>query len=148
VTSKAGAKCAECPFAVKGKAKNFVMPRVQVAARGVVVLEAPSKEDVDQQAPLEDRAGGEFKQVMLEAGLQLDAMQYVHATACSRKQPEADPEMRKALECCKPLFAASLAHLEKSTPVLAVGKWAAAQLTGKEKAIGSIRGFYGEEDIT
>ena len=100
------------------------------------------KEDVEQQNPLEDRAGQELRSAMAEAGVDLASAVVVHAVACMRKQPEADPEMRKALVCCRPLFDSVFKKL--SLPTLLVGKWAFTQAVGKEKAIGTVRGFYEE----
>lgn len=136
----AGTACAECPFAVNGRPVNFVEASIPTKVAGLVVVEAPCKEEVEKRQWFADRAGEEFTAVAETTGIDLREMAIVPAVHCSRKQPEADPEMRQAMKCCRPLFEQEAKGIV--VPVLALGKWAAMAVTGKEKAIGSIRGFY------
>lgn len=118
-----------------------------VVAEGMIVLEAPTREDVERGEALEDRAGDEFKNILRDAGIELNKMVVIHAVGCMQPRPERDADMRAALTACRKLFLDISVKLPSSLPVLVVGKWAAMQLTGKKRAIGSIRGFYGEEDF-
>ena len=127
-------------------ARQFVAPVYGQNPYALVVLESPSREDAEKREPLVDRAGEALIEMLNQHGLELARLAIVHAVACIRPHPESDPDMRKAIACCKPLFDSATLGLREKVPVLAVGKWAAMQLTGVEKAIGTIRGFYDDTE--
>lgn len=126
-----------------GKPKHFCPSISPKRLKALVVGEAPSREDVEKQEPFSDRAGEELREMLEKVGAERQYTAFIHAVACMRKQPEKDPEMRKAIACCAPLFHLQMKVLQPLVNgTLAVGKWAAVALTGKEKAIGAVRGFY------
>lgn len=49
--------------------------------------------------------------------------------------------MRRAALCCRPALLRQLEHIPTETPVLAMGKWAAFALVGKDKGVMNARGF-------
>lgn len=137
-----GAMCASCPFAREGAPVNPVWGEgPSDSPLGVLVGEGPGRDEAERGRPFVGSTGQALDVEMFHAGLVRDQLLIVNATCCVPTQPKKEPEMRKAVECCRPAFLSQLQHLPRNIPILAMGKWAYFGLTGKDKGVMKARGF-------
>ena len=141
LTTRVGADCAACPFAVGGRPLHLVPPIGPKKPDGIVVLESPNHEEVRQQEPLVGPVGKEMNQALLDAGLARERLFIVNAIACRPNESRSTATMRKAVKCCAPLFWHYLEKFNPKTPTLVCGKWAGLAIDGRGKKVMHERGF-------
>lgn len=78
---------------------------------------------------------------LVKVGLLRKDLYVLNAMCCMPPPDKSEPMMRKAAACCRPALLAQLAQFDESTPVFAMGKWAAAAMLGDKKGLMSQRGF-------
>jgi hypothetical protein len=135
--------CEHCPFARDGGPHQQVKALGPTKPLGVLVGEAPSRDDYRDGEPLSPRSptGREFDELLKEAGLDRSDLLLINAIACVPTEPRDDRQLALAATCCRPLLADRLASLHPDVPVLALGSVAQFALDGKAKSIGRNRGF-------
>lgn len=135
-----GADCANCPYAKDGKPTHPVFGVGPSKPVGIAVGEGPGAEETETGTPFSGNTGRELDEELRTAGLPREQLFIGNVTAC---QPimKSEGRQRQATNCCRLLIQHQLARFPKTTPVLAMGKWAAFGLTGKDRRIMSSRGF-------
>lgn len=132
--------CANCPYAVNGQPNKPVLGVGNTNAIGLLVIEAPHKDDVDSGEPLVGLLGQQFDYILAQKGLPRERLFIISAIACRPNGDRSDANMRAAATCCKPLFLSQLVKLNPDIPILAMGKLATFILTGKDLVFNG-RGF-------
>lgn len=140
--AEAGCNCEACPYSTKGKPFGWVDAKGPARPHGVVITEAPSQRDSEDNEILGGPTGERFDEALEAAGLRRDQLLFVHVVMCKPKEPRRPKETKAALTACKPQLDKVLAVHGKlptlvlgATAMAAVGKHGA--LTGRK----SIRGF-------
>ena len=108
-------------------------------AVGILVGEGPGREEAEQGKPFVGATGQALDEELMRAGLIREQLRIVNATLCQPTQPKKEAEMAAAVQACRPAFIAQLKRCE--APVLAMGKWSAVALTGRDKGVLNARGF-------
>lgn len=135
-----GAQCHVCPFAHNGNPRKPVVGFGPVNCVGIVIGEAPGKEESEAGRPFVGPAAQGLREALSQAGLSLDKMYRVFACMCA-PQSKADVRyMQRAVDACRPAFIKQVEALE-TVPVLALGTWALYAWTGKRRFIDRARGF-------
>lgn len=135
-----GARCDRCPLAKNGAPNRPVLGLGPDRPCGVVVVDAPSKDDAEKGRVLVGQVGSLFDQLLTRVGLARGKLFVVPAVACYPREKKDLDHLQRAVNACSPAFmaqAGKFAHL----PTLALGKWALYAITGKDIAIEKARGF-------
>lgn len=141
-----GCKCSECPYAVNGQPKDFLLPERKAKPDGLLVLgSGPTSEDIQRQEPLTGNMGKELRETFDEAGIHRERIMVIHAYACTPTKLRKDKDERAAVHACRPLLLNAIKNLPPSTPTLLAGKWATLAVLGKEKGLMNSRGFTDRE---
>jgi uracil-DNA glycosylase len=142
---KLGTKCAECPFAVAKAPNKPVKGEGPAKPTGVLVGEGPGSEEARAGRPFVGMTGQQLDIELAQNGLPRGKLFIVNATACQPPKGRDERMMAQAVKCCRPALLAQLKHLDPSTPVLAMGKWAYVGLEGRDRSILAARGFVRED---
>lgn len=137
----AGAKCADCPFSRNGRPHGFVPAVGPTRPKGVMVGESPGSMEVEYNEPFVGLTGKELDAALDANGITRGSLRIINAIACKPVEPKTEKDMKKAADCCAPLFAYQLRGVPPRTPTIAMGKWAVYAVYGKHLPIVSRRGF-------
>ena len=111
---------------------------------GVLVGEGPGREEAEEGQPFVGSTGRELDAALAKAGLLRSRMYLLNATCCQPPPSKSEPMMERAVACCAPAFRAQLYKVPATVPVFAMGRWAAAAVTGQSKGVMESRGFIRE----
>lgn len=147
---EAGCDCANCPYSVKGEAREWVGPSGPSRPLGVVFCDLPTFEDARKGEPMVSgsQVGREWEQTLAQAGLAREKLLHVPATACRRPHGSKDRDVKKAIAACAPMRAAGKALADGGTPTLVLGQFAWQALKGTDKGHADARGFYERNIVT
>lgn len=85
--------------------------------------------------------GQKLDEELLLVGLDRERLAIMNAMLCLPKEAKSAADMRKATNCCKPAFEYQRSKLPATLHVMALGKWAAFAVFGKDKKVFKGRGF-------
>lgn len=138
--TKLGARCHQCPLARDGKPVSPVFASIPKRPVGVVVLEAPSKDDATAGKALSGNVGSAFNDVLVQARLRREDLIVIPAVCCTPPTKKDWKHLQKAVDACAGAFNKQVEQ-HANLPVLALGQWALYAWTGRRKAIDKARGF-------
>ena len=134
-----GAKCDGCPFFSKNEFRP-VLPVVPNKPYGVVIGEAPGKDDCQQGIPFIGATGEALNEELTEAGLLRAKLVLIHAICCLPTNKNISI-MGRAFHACHGVFLHFMKTIDPQLPVLTMGSWASAAFSGKRVAVERTRGF-------
>ena len=141
-----GARCGECPFAVKGCPPHRPVFGVGPDdAEGLLVAESPGDEEVEIGRPLVGVTGRQLDEELAEAGIKRSRLFIINAILCQPPRGASEHDRAAACDACRPAFLHQLRKLEPTIPVLAMGRWAHYQLRQTAKGVMDERGFIRRE---
>lgn len=140
-----GCDCAVCPFAKNGRAARPVFGTIPTAPKGVFVVDAPSGDDVQNNALLTGSTGNEFANSLQAAALRRKDFAIVSATLCRPPIGADKTEIRIAVNACKGNIAAQLGALN-TLPKFMMGNQAVHAVLRKRN-VEKGRGFVRPEGI-
>ena len=135
-----GAKCGICPLGRGGNPHKPVCAVIPVSPVGILVGDAPRKEDTEATRPFSGQTGEALAGSLSKAGLSLRTLIQINAVCCEPPTKKDWAHLGGAVEACRPAFVSQLEKY-KHLPVLLMGKWAFQAWTGRAKAIDNARGF-------
>ncbi len=138
--------CLGCPFA-DSKGVPFHKPvRPQIPSShpiGVLIGEAPGRDEVAMGLPFQGRTGEELDALLASNHLPRSKLLLINAMGCmAPPSMKTEANMRAAAEHCKPWVQSMVKeYVRAKVPTLAMGKWAGFVATGNAQAVGDKRGF-------
>lgn len=112
---------------------------------GVVVVEMPSHNDHRFGELLSGPEKAEFDGMLQMAGISRDNLFIVSAIACVPNEPRVKSDIKKALQCCRPLLQRHLREHSDDVPLLGMGPLVQLALDGTPKSVTNNRGFVDRE---
>lgn len=140
--SELGCDCANCPFAVGGKAEQFIQAEGPSQPDGVVFCDVPTSDEARRGEAMSPRSrlGQAWGDTLAKAGIDRDRLLHVPATACVAKAGAKKSEIAKAVKCCAPMRAEAVKRAE-TLPHLVLGGPAYVAVTGRKDGFMDSRGF-------
>jgi len=135
-----GARCASCPIARNGNPHKPVCGIIPPNPLGIVVGDAPKKEDAEAARAFSGQTGEALADSFTKAGLGINSFIRLYAVACEPPAKKDWNHLSGAVESCRPYFVFQV-KAYKHLPVLLMGKWAFQAWGGKAKATENARGF-------
>lgn len=112
----------------------------------VLIGEGPGRDEAEEGRPFVGMTGMELDAALLKYGLLRNKLFILNATCCQPPHNKTEPQMKKAVLCCRGAFRAQMKKLDPKLPAVAMGKWAGFALTGRDRGTGNSRGFLQEAE--
>lgn len=148
------ADCANCPFAKDGKPPHRPVLGEFNSEKPIAILvgEGPGESEVEANRPFVGTTGRQLDKELQRANIPRHQTNVLNATACRPPVGKTDQMLGRATKCCSALFKhlfvkAKAQRINEAIPILAMGKWAAAAVTGKAQATETSRGFIREDNV-
>lgn len=133
-----GANCHLCPF----NNRRFVMSKgahetAKYRARLVILTDYPTQTESIEHEYLTGSAGDLLKRTFANYGESMEGIFVTAAILCPSRREDTDKDRKQALICCRPRLRNELETIvevrKRPMKILALGKYALATLTGKDK---------------